>query len=259
MLDISAFTSPLSGMSHMKVWMWGPLHKKCFVGLKSIACKSPILKPIDYKKAKQVGEHIFLICDASISGIGAYYSQGTEWQTCHPAGFLSKKFSSAQLSYRTYKQETLAILEGLLHWEDKLLGCEIIIITDHHMLEFFNTQWRMSLHQIHWYEYLSWFIYMINYVEGVQNVIADVLSHMYAGQNDSILIDDWVNADVCLDPNSKTLPLAWLLESHVMHLHPCGAHSALLKERPEPCIIKSQELQEPTEQPSDPPVTWAGT
>jgi hypothetical protein len=25
-------------------------------------------------------------------------------------------------------------------WEDKLLGCEIIIITDHHTLEFFNTQ-----------------------------------------------------------------------------------------------------------------------
>jgi hypothetical protein len=167
MPGISAFTSPLLGMSCMKIWTWGPLHKKCFAGLKSIACKSPILKPIDYEKAKQIGEHIFLICDASISGIGAYYGQGTKWQMCCPAGFFLKKFSSAQLSYHTYKQETLTILNGLLHWEDKLFGCEIIIIMDHCTLEFFNTQQRMSLHQIHWYEYLSQFIYMINYVEGV--------------------------------------------------------------------------------------------
>jgi hypothetical protein len=140
MPDISAFSSPLSGMSRMKVWAWGPLHEKCFASLKSIACKSPILKPIDYNRAREHGEHIYLICDASISGVGSYYGQGTNWQMCHPAGFLLKKFSSTQHSYCTYEQETLAILEGLLRWEDKLLGCEIIIITDHRTLEFFNTQ-----------------------------------------------------------------------------------------------------------------------
>ena len=118
----------------------GPPHKKCFASLKSNACKSPILKPIDYDRAKQIGEYIFLICDASISGIGSYYGQGTEWQTCRPAGFLSKKFSSAQQSYRTYEWEMLAIREGLLRWEDMLLGRKIVIITDHHTLEVFNTQ-----------------------------------------------------------------------------------------------------------------------
>ena len=30
MPDISAFTSPLSSMSRMKVWRWTPLHDKCF-------------------------------------------------------------------------------------------------------------------------------------------------------------------------------------------------------------------------------------
>jgi hypothetical protein len=70
---------------------------------------------------------------------------------------------------------------------------------------------------------------MINNVEGVWNVVADALSCMYAGQNDSILINDWVNADVHLDPNGETLLLSWLLESHAMHLCPHGVHSALLK------------------------------
>jgi hypothetical protein len=218
--NVSAYTSPLSGMSKMKVWTWGPLHEKCFASLKSIACKTPILKPIDYEKAKQIGENIFLICDASISGIGAYYGQGADWRTCRPAGFLSKKFLSAQLSYRTYEQETLAILEGLLRWEDKLLGREIIIITDHRTLEFFNTQRTMSLCQICWYEYLSRFNYTINYVEGIRNVVADALSHMYAGWNESISIDDWVNANMRIDPEGETLPIDRLLESRAMQLRP---------------------------------------
>jgi hypothetical protein len=234
MPDVSAFTSPLSGMSRMKAWTWGPLHEKCFASLKSIASKSPILKPIDYDRAREKGENIYLVCDTSISGIGSYYGQGANWQTCHPAGFLSKKFSAAQHSYHTYEQETLAILEGLLRWEDKLLGHEIIIITDHCTLEFFNTQRTMSLWQICWYEYLSRFSYTIQYVKGIKNVVADALSHMYAGRNDSIPINDWVNADVQLDPDGETLPIDRLLESHTMKLHLRGPNGAALKEHIEP-------------------------
>ena len=181
MPDVSAYTSPLSGMSRMRVWTWGPLHEKCFASLKSIACKTPILRPINYDRARKCGEHIYLVCDASIAGVGSYYGQGADWQTGRPTGFLSKKFSSAQHSYRTYEQETLAILEGLLRWEDKLLGREITIITDHRTLEFFNTQQSMSLRQIRWYEYLSRFNYTIQYVEGIKNIVANVLSRMYVG------------------------------------------------------------------------------
>jgi hypothetical protein len=78
----------------------------------------------------------------------------------------------------------------------------------------------MSLRQIRWYEYLSRFNYTIQYVEGIKNIIADTLSRMYAGRNDSIPIDDWVNADIRLDPEGETLPIDQLLESRAMKLHP---------------------------------------
>ena len=243
MPDVSAYTSPLSGMSRMKVWTWGSLHEKCFVSLKSIACRTPILRPIDCDRAKEHGETIYLVCDASVAGVGAFYGQGVDWQTSRPAGFLSKKFSSAQHAYRTYEQETLAILEGLLRWEDKLLGREITIITDHRTLEFFNTQRNMSMRQVRWYEYLSRFRYTIQYVEGIKNVVADALSRMYAGRNDSIPIDDWVNADVRLDPEGETLPIDRLLESRAMQLRPRGPGGAVLKERAEPRVLESLELQ----------------
>ena len=68
------------------------------------------------------------------------YGQGSTWQTCQPAGFMSKKFTTAQQNYAIHKLETLAILEALMKWEDKLIGYDIRIITDHKALEFFKTQ-----------------------------------------------------------------------------------------------------------------------
>jgi hypothetical protein len=35
--------------------------------------------------------------------------------------------------------ETIAILEALLKWEDKLLGRKLRIVTDYKVLEFFKT------------------------------------------------------------------------------------------------------------------------
>ena len=75
------------------------------------------------------------------------YGQGPEWQTCQPAGFLSKKFSDTQRNYKTFEHETIAILEALLKWEDKLIGRRIHVITDHQALEFFQTQHCLSARQ----------------------------------------------------------------------------------------------------------------
>src|ERR1700722_9435293 len=156
MPDVSSYTFPLIGMPSQYSFLWNPLHQKCFNTIKAITCRSPILKPIDLDEVKN-GKQIFLICNDSPHSIGAYYGQGKTWQTCQPTRFLSKKFTNAQVSYRMYKQETLAILKGLMKWEDKLLGRLIENLTDHKSLKFFETQGRLSNHQIHWWEYFSHF------------------------------------------------------------------------------------------------------
>ena len=68
---------------------------------------------------------------------------------------MSKKFTAAQHNYRVFEMETIAILEALLKWEDKLIGNKIHVVTDHRALEFFKTQWRLSNRQMRWMEYLS--------------------------------------------------------------------------------------------------------
>jgi hypothetical protein len=152
--DITAYTGPLAAMTRNgALFAWRPLHQSCFENIKNICCRTAILRPID----STIDEPIWVICDASVSGVGAMYGQGPTWQTCRPAGFMSKKFTSAQHHYRVFEQETLAILEALLKWEDKLMGYRVHVVTDHKALEFFKTQRRLNGRQTRWMEYLSRF------------------------------------------------------------------------------------------------------
>ena len=77
--------------------------------------------------------------DGSRTGIGVMYEQAMNWDTCRPAGFLSKKFMSAQHNYHMHKHKTLVVLEALMKWEDKLLGRKFMVVTDHKGLEYFKT------------------------------------------------------------------------------------------------------------------------
>ncbi len=152
MLDITAYTGLLSAICRNgQPFYWKPLHEACLNNIKVTTCKSPVLKPIDLG----IDDPIWVICDASMSGIGAMYGQGATWQTCRPTGFMSKKFTSAQMNYRVFEMETIAILEALLKWEDKLLGCKICIVTDHKALEFFKMQRRLNNRQVWWMEFLA--------------------------------------------------------------------------------------------------------
>ncbi|KAL7278559.1 hypothetical protein ACG7TL_007558 [Trametes sanguinea] len=197
-------------LSRKKPFVWRKLHDKCFEEIKALACKVPILKPIDHAK----NEPIWLICDASVYGLGALYGQGLNWQTCRPAGFLSKKFTSAQRAYRTYEHEALAILEGLLKWEDKLLGRHVHIVTDHKALQFLEGLARPNGRQIRWYEFLARFQYDITYVPGKLNKVADCLSRYYENDTVDDHTEEWeyVNADVRLDPDGDTLPFSRAIE-----------------------------------------------
>ena len=209
--DISAYTSPLAGMTQNGTpFCWKPLHEKCFQMIKHVCCKTPILRPIDPAK----DEPIWVICDASVFGVGTMYGQGPSWQTCWLAGFMSKKFTDAQWNYRVFEHETLAILEALLKWEDKLLGYRIHVVTDHRALEFFKTQLHLSSRQTRWMEYLARFDFDIRYIKGTLNKAADALSRYYKHNYwvEVPEIRDYVNADTRLDPEHDDLPWDHLRE-----------------------------------------------
>jgi hypothetical protein len=137
------------------------------------------------------------------------YSQGLTWQECRPAGFMSKKFTTAQQHYAVHELETLAILEAMQKWEDKLVGYRTHAITDHKALEFFKTQSMLSHRQRRWMDYMSQFNFDIMYVKGELNKVADCLSRYYENDNESDIYEphEYVCADVHINPTGEDLPV----------------------------------------------------
>ena len=65
---------------------------------------------------------------------------------------------------------------------------------------------------------------------------------MHSGQNGDIPTDDWVNADVRLDPEGETLPIDRVLECCAMQLRLHKPNGAVLKDTSEPRMEESQLL-----------------
>ena len=166
MPDITAYTTLLSGAAHNnRAFQWTPLLDKCFESIKALATRAPILKPVDFSR----NEPVWVITDGSKTGVSVVYGQGRSWKQCCQAGFLSKKFSNEQYNYRMHEHETIAVLEALMKWEDKLLGWKFTLVTDHKGLQYFKTQLILSPRQVRWWKYLSCFNYDTIHVDGARN------------------------------------------------------------------------------------------
>ena len=200
--DVTSYTAPLQGMvQNGTPFFWRPIHEKCLQMIKHICYKTPVIWPLDYAST----ESVWVICDASKTGVGAMYGQGLTWDQCRSAGFMSKKFTNAQQHYAVHEQETLAILEALQKWEDKLVGHRFHVITDHKALEFFQTQAQLANRQRRWMDYMSRFNFDITYIKGEYNKVADCLSRYFESDTSADEHDfhDYVQANRKVDPDGR--------------------------------------------------------
>ena len=141
-----------------------------------------------------------------------------------------------------HKHETLAVLEALMKWEDKLLGRKFTVVTNHKGLEYFKTQTNLSLKQTRWWEYLSHFKYNTIHVDGTQNQVADSLSHYYKYDTieDEYPNSEFVKADEILDPDRDLAPVQWFVEIQNQAIR----RSQRLQERTPTARLESQMLNE---------------
>ena len=95
-----------------------------------------------------------------------------------PVAFLSKKINAAQRNYSVHEWELLAVIEALKAWRCYLYGSAtpIDIFTDHHSLQWINTQPNLSARQCRWVEQLQDYSFKIQHLSGENNVVADALS-----------------------------------------------------------------------------------
>jgi hypothetical protein len=153
---------------------------------------------------------VWVITDACPVGIGTILAQGENWETSCPSAVMSKKFTSTQCLYFTYKLKALGVLEALTKWLDELSGGrKFTIITDHKVLTYFKSKQHTSGHHIRWQNFFYGFDCNIIYVEGHKNKVADALSRYYESSSDKDLhYNDFVSADIHIDKSGDDLPIS---------------------------------------------------
>ena len=199
---LSIKSASLSNLTHLdEKWRWGPVEMASFQSVKQAVENHLVLKPIDWVAASSnPNMKVFVVCDASSSGVGAVLGQGPSWNRIVIADMWSSRFSVAQSNYPTHQQELLAIVGALDKFEDQLMGRRFSVATDHRSLEYFKKQPSLSPRQVRWYEFLSKFHFDIVYVKGDLNIVADALSRKHEGQpiqydNDFVDIDHRLEYD----------------------------------------------------------------
>ena len=94
----------------------------------------------------------------------------------HFSAFYSRKFKSAKMNYSVTDKETLAVIDGLLHFQLQLSGMKFTILTDHMVgLAFTNKILPDDKHG-RWLETFNTFDCKIKLLKGTRNVLSNALS-----------------------------------------------------------------------------------
>jgi hypothetical protein len=160
-------------------FQWGFTEQQAFEDVKALvhAARSRSRVPVSYAEDALP---VWVITNGCNSGISGIISQGADWQTAKVATFYSAKLNSAQQNYLVHKIEMLAGVETMLRHKDVLLGVYLEWLTDHKGLVYLLNQKNLSGRQARWLEKIAIFNYKIKYVTGLENILADVLSWIYA-------------------------------------------------------------------------------
>ena len=157
-------------VTHQRL-QWGSRQQLAFIELKRALQSTPVLALPDPALPFVVN------CDASGYAVGAVLQQD-RGEGLQPIAFMSRKLSGAESRYPVHEQELLAIITALTTWRHYLSGTAVPVRvrTDHKSLIHFQTQPMLSGRQTRWLETLSDYDYVIEYVKGEDNEVADALS-----------------------------------------------------------------------------------
>jgi len=134
--DYSRVARPLTELTKKdKEWNWNAEADAAFAELKKRFTTAPILAHFDSAK------EVIIETDASDFVIGAILSQRDEERRLHPVAFHSRKFQPAEINYKIYDKELLAVVDAFKHWRRYCEGAthQVQVYSDHQNLEYFTT------------------------------------------------------------------------------------------------------------------------
>ncbi|THG93004.1 hypothetical protein EW026_g8102 [Hermanssonia centrifuga] len=181
--DIGTIRIPMGVLTDLtgadKAFSWDFTQQRSFDEIRRLvhAHRNHHRIPLDYSEG---APPIWLVMDGSISGIAGVVSQGHDRRTAKVAAFFSAKLTAAQANYPIHEIEMLAGVESMRRHRDILLGCYFTWATDHKGLTHLLRQKNLSARQARWIEKISEFHFAVEYIPGLDNILPDALSRIYA-------------------------------------------------------------------------------
>ena len=173
---------PLTTLTKKDVkFEWTSACQKSFELLKEALCGEPVLKYADTSKPYT------LYTDASKYGWAGVLTQphittidGKSTTTDHPVAFVSGLFRGSQLNWAALTKEAFAIYMSVKKLSFYLTDAQILLRSDHKLLEKFLLKNTLNSKVNNWAMELEAFNIQFDYIKGSNNVLADTLSHLIA-------------------------------------------------------------------------------
>jgi len=150
---LTSITAPLTSLTGTEEFVWTATHDHGMDNIKRAAARNQIMKPIDHESALP----IWLITDASDTGVGAWVVQRETVDTARPAALHSRKFSNTQMNYGTTDKEALAIVDAVTAFHHLRAGNEFTIVTDDQPLMYLKTSRTPTKKQLRGRGYIGQF------------------------------------------------------------------------------------------------------
>lgn len=100
-------------------------------------------------------------------------------QDHRPIAFHNQALKGNKLSLSTYEKELLAMVVAMRKWRPYLLGRPFVIKTNHQSLKYLLEQRVGTPAQQRWITKLLGYIFIVEYKQGKENVVADALSRRH--------------------------------------------------------------------------------
>ncbi|KAF6217010.1 hypothetical protein GE061_001362 [Apolygus lucorum] len=160
-----------------------------------------------------IPDHTFFIStDASGTSLGAHLFQIDKDGEHYPIAFVSRMLNDHEKLYSVSELELLAISFGINKFRNYVSGVKFTVRTDHRALEHLHSAVLTSPRLSRLILALQEFDYVIEYVPGHQNLVADSLSRFTIRKQESFSCDEVIIAALELTP-----PITNLFQSFAQH------------------------------------------
>jgi hypothetical protein len=159
--------------------------------LKEALVSAPVIQPPDWHLPFEI------MCDASDYAVGAMLSQSKD-KKHYAIYYASKTLTGPQLNYAITEKELLAVVFAIKKFRSYLVGAKVFVYTDHAALKYRLTKKDAKPRLIRWILLLQEFDLEIRDKKGVENFVADHLSHLQFKESAELPINDYMRDDTLL-------------------------------------------------------------